>query len=513
MRGKKRFYVVALALYCQFTAGQLWADVSGLFPGSLANQASGLFKWTAWDHVTNPYIYSRQEKDVISAIFTPDVHSGSMAFGGKVTLFNFPLFLAFSHKNQGVRATADKPAQVSLGEVEDQIGELIDTENRDIRVMIGSTVPLFGLFGLSDLGIGLYFRTNAYFLDEQRDRDSRLLENVEPTSPFNDKKQLPGDTYGIQFGTFKFYSDSRNSFASTISVEYSNLGQVITPEDGSKLNSPRLDAFLFADIFASGNRLGRNNTGQLRKEVNINYLGWLPTGYSSDAGLSLNFTLPFGEGADERPQGDGTTNRDNAKLSGISFIASLFYDKDFYVDSDATENSSLKNIFRQSIFRVQPVATYLMKSEEVNFDSGRRFAVEESTFLISINFKYILYLNKEKTFHLLMGWGPILYPLNEYKEMFRAEADDELQTSAYKEKVLRVNLENYTLGFAYDFSKSLSFYVNFGEPRGSGSVLINPKDFIPARSISSIRSSHNSNEGSRDQFSITNISFGADYQF
>ncbi len=489
---KKIGIYLSLVVYLLYPGRQnsLWADLSGFFPSSLTHQSSGLFKWSSWDYVTNPYIYNQQERDVISTIFTPNINNGLYSVGGRLTIF-IPIYFALSFKNQGTRLDVDREGTENDG--------YLETFDRSIEFMVGSTI-----YGI---GIGFYARFRSYHLNERENENtSEKFGTFGSLSVLNNKNRLPGNHYGLQFGQYTERKEQKNSYSWAGNIEYADLRSVY--EEGGVIirDSPRLNTFNYTDILSSiytGDSTGRN-----RQEVSLKFLGWVPAGYSADVGTDLQFLIPFGSGEDTNLV---TNISEGASLSGIDMALTAFYDKDFFVDIDQTE----------SVFRIQPVFSYIYRSEKVARDLGEEFSFNDNRALLWLNFKYVLYLNQSKSFYLLMGWNPLITLYNKYEEAHRfrpesennEERDFTTEKSTLKDAPFKVTLANYSLGLGYDLSKNLSFYIQFGAIRGSGSVIANPKDFRSTRGRTEIETNFANEIGSNEQLSIIQISFGADFKF
>ena len=489
------------------------ANVSRTLPSSLTHISSGFYHWSAWDYVTFPYIYGQQDQDIISSIVTPTITEGKYALGGRATL-GYPIYWAIAFKNQSTRIDATLPDDANIDNNPETtvLDQFVEAINRDITIMLGTHL---GFLGLKSIGIGVYAEFGEFLANRQQPGASPI-EGDQPNNEFpNDKSLLRGLTIGVEFGQFVALGEGvgnpSNSWAWTMSLDYRSLGSRFL-DANREVSSPRLDTYKLGDAFKKDNRYDKNSSGKTREEINIGFLGWYPLGPIGQIGLEADGLLPFGTGT-ERTQGDdGQIIEEEAKLTGYQFNGSLFYSFDFALDKLG------------SVFRIQPLANFFIRSENVENSTGtslagRDVSFYEPAFNLGLNFSLSLFLTETKDLFLLIGWRPLVVMYHVYEERYREgqEAGQPVPqeiTSKITDRAGKVILENHFVGVGYNFNENLSIYLKFGTAEeGYIPNIVSPT--IGENETDELENVRLVNRDDEEELflDITKISFGIDYQF
>lgn len=407
---KKGLLKAAVALIAISGTASLSAFPITPFPRSLPNQAGvGYeFLWGSWDYITTPAYYTYQDKDTLSAFYTPDQSSGDFMVGGKTTV-GLPIYWAARANNTG-----------STKEYEDASGtQEYTTANSRYAAQIGSVFAGFG--------VGAFF-------DQKTD--------------YTEAKNTTATSAGtLAAGTYSATNSSKTIDAGNQYTQFGvNVGQNF--EDGTVWGagvSYSIVGGADETTTAAGTRKDEGGD-QAYNRIDAQTFGWVPVGTEGDlVGWLVTFDQKTGSGDDALT--DGTTaNPVKTEHSDMNVAPGVFYTIALPLGDDST-------------FYLNPEVGYSMGSKSVKSTQSGATTEEKTTKQSAYVALPIMFaVNITKGLMLNVGWYPQVQVLGSTK-VESIPATGTTTTTTTTEGIGKATTSSYGLGLTWEANDNLAFHL------------------------------------------------------
>ena len=481
----KRTYLFISVLFYWCFPSYVLANVSDTFQDSITFRSSAEFKWHIWDYLTNPYLYSLNQKNTVSLILT-DLDSFSAA--SSFLVYGHPVYIALGIGNR------DSERKKSVLLKPESEWNLERGKDFNVKGLLGTLV-------WENYGLGFYFDFRDVFSElnpvsrKYRTEEPKEYHSIEETTGSSKSRDTVSHLFlGIEFGG---YSEALHTFSFSVNIgykQYGSLGKDILIERNTLRgvnDAPLLEltkGTSFSELFPQD----KQHFGSFKRELDIDFLGWFVLNSYSNLGIYFGgFFQPSLRGRDSRittvsslNTGSNREDFDESLIPSSSVTAYKVSFEPFY---------NLDSKFSLGEFRFTPgfFISYHKESAELDsvLEETRDATVDSDEVSVSLNLTVSLqfYLNDSKSFSLYSGWKPRLNLY--YKHKTRIEnvrkltlvnqppphtTTDELQRGLFN---LNDSHKDVFLGFQYILSNKAFFHIALTTDRDTSKFSLNQLDF------------------------------------
>ncbi len=476
-------YLILIILFIALNTSLIFSNVSKTFRNSIPYDSSANYKWSTWDYLTNPYLYSLNQKNTVSIILTGlENFSAASSF----LVYGHPIYLAAEIGSFGSRVK-NEPLLGNAQRTDTNVNDL------NIKFLLGSIV-------YKDYGLGFYVDTRN-FLDEQRPintvfkgENKKFITKDVSSSQTVSRNSTSHLFLGLEFGK---YSEAIQSVSFSLNLSYNQYGgKAQETEEDTGIVRGENDAPFFELIDPDRSEglkalggTGNSFFGSRKRELRLNLLTWYVLNDFSNAGISFDgYFQPSLEGRDSSNStltslfADGETIPEEipkASISAYRFSFEPFYDLDFK--------------HQYGVFRITPSLFIDYATESAKLDTTRdEFrggTIDNEQIIVELNLtlKYHFYLNSPKTFSIFVGWQPRLNLYHKLDHIIQNIKQGALADSPppytyeyeFSRKLFHLNdsLKNISLGFQYVIDEKIFFNVSLTPDSNTSKFSLNQLDF------------------------------------